>query len=48
LARVYSGQGKFDDAVKEMKLSLAGAPDNNKTIVENYIKRFQSKDDINR
>ncbi len=48
MARVYSGQGKFDDAVKEMKLSLTGAPDNNKTIVENYIKRLQSKDDINR
>jgi hypothetical protein len=48
MARVYSGQGKFDDAVKEMKLSLVGAPDNNKTVVENYIKRLQSKDDINR
>jgi len=48
MARVYSGQGDYDNAVKEMKLSLAGAPDNNKTIVENYIKRLQAKEDINK
>jgi hypothetical protein len=48
LARVYSGQGDFDNAVKEVKTSLAGAPDSNKSNLENYVKRLQAKDDINR
>jgi tetratricopeptide (TPR) repeat protein len=48
MARVYSAQGDFDNAVKEVKLSLTGAPDANKTNLENYVKRLQSKDDINR
>jgi hypothetical protein len=48
LARVYSGQGDFDNAVKEMKTSLSGAPDTNKSSLENYVKRLQAKDDINR
>jgi hypothetical protein len=48
LARVYSGQGDFDHAVKEMQTALTTAPDNNKSNLENYIKRLQSKDDINR
>jgi len=48
LARVYSAQGDFDNALKEAKLSLAGAPDSNRTTVENYVKRLQAKDDINR
>ncbi|MGO9088211.1 MAG: DUF2911 domain-containing protein [Candidatus Sulfotelmatobacter sp.] len=48
LARVYSAQGDFDNAVKEAKLSLAGAPDANKTALENYLKRLQAKEDINR
>ena len=48
LARVYSAQGDFDNAVKEVKLSLVGAPDSNKANLENYMKRLQEKDDINR
>ena len=48
LARVYSAQGDFDNAVKEVKLSLTGAPDNNKANLENYVKRLQNKEDINR
>ena len=48
LARVYSSQGDFDNAVKEVKLSLASAPDSNKSNLENYVKRLQSKEDINR
>jgi len=48
LARVYSAQGDFDNAVKEAKLSLAEAPDSNRTTVENYVKRLQAKEDINR
>jgi tetratricopeptide (TPR) repeat protein len=48
LARVYSAQGDYDNAVKEVKLSLANAPDANKPSLENYVKRLQAKDDINR
>jgi DUF2911 family protein/tetratricopeptide repeat protein len=48
LARVYSSQGDFDNAVKEVKLSLTTAPDSNKTNLENYVKRLQNKEDINR
>jgi hypothetical protein len=48
LARVYSSQGDFDNAVKEVKLSLVNAPDSNKANLEGYVKRLQSKEDINR
>jgi Protein of unknown function (DUF2911)/Tetratricopeptide repeat len=48
LARVYSSQGDFDSAVKEVKLSLTTAPDSNKANLENYVKRLQNKEDINR
>src|SRR6202008_3654562 len=34
LARVYSAQGDFDKAVKELKLSLTGAPEANKNALE--------------
>lgn len=48
MARVYSAKGDFDNAVKEAKISLTGAPDANKNALENYIKRLQNKEDINR
>lgn len=48
LARIYSSQGDFDNAVKEVKLSLTTAPDSNKANLENYVKRLQNKEDINR
>jgi len=48
LARVYSAQGDFDNAVKEMKAAMPGAPDGNKSALESYLKRLQAKDDINR
>jgi tetratricopeptide (TPR) repeat protein len=47
LARMYCAQGKFDDATKEMKLALAGAPDNQKSYVDGLVKRLESKQDIN-
>ena len=48
MARVYSSQGDFDKAVKEIQTALAGVDQANKSTVENYVKRLQSKDDINR
>src|ERR1700739_310390 len=47
LARIYCGQGKFDDAAKEMKLALAGAPENQKTYVDGLVKKLENKQDIN-
>jgi hypothetical protein len=47
MARVYSAQGDFDNAVKEVKLSLVGAPDSNKSALEGYVKKLQAKQDIN-
>lgn len=48
MARVYSAQGDFDNAVKEVQLSLPSAPDANKSALEKFVKRLQSKEDINR
>jgi hypothetical protein len=48
MARVYSGQGDFDSAVKEMKVALSGAPDASKSGMQNNLKRLESKEDINR
>ena len=48
LARVYSGQGDFDNAVKEMNAALPSAPEANRTALESYVKRLQAKEDINR
>jgi len=48
MARVYSAKGDFDSAAKELKLSMNGAPDVNKNILETYAKRLENKDDINK
>jgi tetratricopeptide (TPR) repeat protein len=48
LARMYSSQGKFDDAAKEMKLALAAAPDNQKVYLDGMLTQLQAKQDINR
>jgi tetratricopeptide (TPR) repeat protein len=47
MARIYCSQGKYDDAAKEMKLALAGAPDNQKSYVDGLVKKLESKQDIN-
>ena len=47
LARVYCSQGDYDNAAKEMKLALAGAPDQQKAYVANLVKRLEAKDNIN-
>jgi len=47
LARMYSAQGKFDDAAKEMKLALAAAPDNQKSYLDGLMRQLEAKQDIN-
>ncbi len=47
LARVYSSEGKFDDAVKEMKLAEAAAPTSQKSYLDGLIAQLESKKDIN-
>jgi tetratricopeptide (TPR) repeat protein len=48
MARVYSAQGDFDNALKEMKIAEASAPEQNKVFIEAFIKRLEAKDDINK
>jgi len=47
MARIYSAQGKYDDAAKEMRLALAAAPDNQKVYVDGLVKKLEAKQDIN-
>ena len=47
LARIYSSEGKFDEATKEMRLALAGAPDNQKSYLDGLVRQLESKQDIN-
>lgn len=49
MARVYSGTGDFENAVKEMKLAVAGAPDpQQKSYLEGLVRRLEAKEDINK
>lgn len=48
MARVYSAQGDFASAVKEMKIAESGAPEQNKVFIDAAIKRLEAKDDINK
>jgi hypothetical protein len=47
IARIYSAEGKFDDAAQEMKLALAAAPDSQKTYLGGLIEQLKDKQDIN-
>jgi hypothetical protein len=47
LARMYSAQSKFDDAAKEMKVSMAAAPADQKVYLDGLEKRLEAKQDIN-
>jgi Tfp pilus assembly protein PilF len=48
MARIYSAKGDFENALKEMKLSLAGAPDTQKVFPAASIKKLEAKQDINK
>ena len=47
-ARLYSAKGDFDNALKEIRITMAGAPDNQKIFFEPLIKKLESKQDINK
>jgi tetratricopeptide (TPR) repeat protein len=47
-ARLAVAKGDYDSATREMKLALAAAPDPAKPTVENFIKRLEAKEDINK
>jgi tetratricopeptide (TPR) repeat protein len=47
IARVYSSQGKFEDAAKEMKVAMEKAPENQKSYLDGLVKKLEAKQDIN-
>jgi len=47
-ARIYSAKGDFDNALKEIKITYAGAPDNQKIFFEPLVKKLEAKQDINK
>lgn len=48
MARVDSKAGDFTAASKEMKLSMDGAPEQQKTFLAPLLKRLEARDDINK
>jgi hypothetical protein len=48
LARLAVAKGDFDTAVKEMKLSVAAAPEQIKAPLNDIVKRLENKEDINK
>jgi len=47
-ARIYSSKGDYDNALKEIKITLASAPDNQKIFFEPLVKKLEAKQDINK
>lgn len=48
MSRMYSAQGDFSNAVKEMNVAAAGAPDGQKQPLRAFAKRLEAKEDINK
>ncbi|MGA8144923.1 MAG: DUF2911 domain-containing protein [Candidatus Acidiferrales bacterium] len=50
MARVYSAQGDYENATKEGKAAMAGAPDDGgtKPFLEAQLKKLEAKEDINK
>jgi tetratricopeptide (TPR) repeat protein len=46
-ARIAVGAGNYDEAVKQMKLCLAAAPENAKSQVQGLVNRLEKKENIN-
>ena len=47
-ARLACAKGDFDNAVREMKVAVAGAPDQYKSAFDRLVKRLEAKEDINK
>ena len=47
MARVYSSEGKFDEAAKEMQVAYDNAPQQNKPFLKPLIEKLQAGKDIN-
>jgi tetratricopeptide (TPR) repeat protein len=47
ISRMASAKGDFPTAIKEMKLALAGAPEQAKTQIQGLITRLEKNQDIN-
>lgn len=47
-ARLSCAQGDFDNAVKEMRVAVAEAPDIYKSAFSNLVRRLEAKEDINK
>ena len=48
LGRMYSAQGDYANAAKEMRVALTSAPEPNKAFLQTFVKRLDAKDDINK
>ena len=48
MSRMYSAQGDFASALKEMNVAVAGAPDGQKQPLQAFTKRLEAKEDINK
>jgi Flp pilus assembly protein TadD len=48
LSRMYSAQGDFTNAAKEMNVAVASAPDGQKQPLQAFAKRLEAKQDINK
>ncbi len=47
-ARIYSSKGDYSAALKEIKITLAGAPANQKIFFEPLVKKLEAGQDINK
>jgi tetratricopeptide (TPR) repeat protein len=48
LSRIAVGAGKYEEAVKQMKLAKDAAPENAKSQIQGLITRLEAKQDINK
>ncbi len=47
-ARIYSSKGDYSNALKEIKITVAGAPENQKIFFEPLVKKLEAGQDINK
>jgi tetratricopeptide (TPR) repeat protein len=47
LARVYSSEGKYPEAIAELKIAMDGAPEQQKTFMRGFLKKLEAGQDFN-